>query len=124
MYTALLLMCFVCYLTVVPTILVIRALRPQRMPWWLVVVLSAVLYWAIRNIHAYLETHAIEAWDEEFRRQGHPYALIDHWRTTNPPIELRWGWAFGLGYLALCLGPYWLIRTIASRLPNNRWSGP
>jgi hypothetical protein len=118
-YDALLLTCYLAFLAGVPIILIQRASRPQRMPWWLVVVLSAALYWIIRNIHAYVETHAIEAWDEEFRRQ-HPYALIDHWRATDPPIELRWGWAFGLGYLALCLGPYWLLRTIARRFRKNR----
>ena len=124
MYLALLLTCLLAFLAVVPLLLVLRASRPQRMPWWLVVVLSATLYWIIQNIHAYLETRAIEEWDEEFRRQEHPYALIDHWRATDATIQLRWGWAYGLGYLALCLGPYWLLRKIAKRLSNNRWRGP
>jgi hypothetical protein len=100
----------------VPIILILRASRPQRMPWWLVVVLSAALCWIILNIVAYLETRVIE---EQFGP-----GLINVMRFTNPPKALRWGWLIGLEYLALCLGPYWLIRTAAKRLPNNRWRGP
>jgi hypothetical protein len=121
-YDILVWLCGLAFLTGVPLILMLRASRPQRMPWWLVVALSAALYWTIRNTWAYLETRAIQESLEELHRQ-HPYAFADGWRVTNPPRELRWGWAFGLGYLALCLGPYWLLRAVAKRLPNHRWSG-
>ena len=115
----LLVTCGLAFLAAVPLVLLLRALRPQRVPWWLVIVMCAILGWCIRNIHSYVETQAIHSWQAE-----HPYAFIEYWRATDPLRELRWGWAEGLAYLALCLGPYWVLRTVINRPPNNRWRGP
>jgi hypothetical protein len=113
-YQALLLACGLAFFATVPLLLMLHARRPQQMPWWLVVVMSVVLIWCIRIIHGYVETQAIDSSLNELRRQN-PYVLADYWRGTDPPRELRWGWAMGVGYLALCLGPYWVVRTIMTR---------
>lgn len=106
-YLPLLWVCSIVFLTSAPLALALRARRPQRMSWWLVVVFAAALGWIASHIYACLETKHIEALRDELFRQG---TIADFSMFAPPSFTLYWGWTFGLEYLVACLGLYRFFR--------------
>ena len=115
MNRALLAACYVAFFLAMPLLLAARAFRPNRTPWWLVVVLAAIIGAAFSA----LEFHFYVPWAVEAQARENPYALVDY---AEPPAYV--GVMFGLGYLAICLVPYWVFfarrrgRSPAARSPN------
>jgi hypothetical protein len=107
-YTALQLACLITFLVLLPVVLVVRALRPELMPWWQVVVLAVALGWIASNIYIYLGSKSFEAFRGEVLNQDPP-ALVDGWQIPQS-VPLLWGWIWGIGYLVVLLGPYQLLR--------------
>jgi hypothetical protein len=98
----------VVFLLSVPLLLSVRAWRPARMPWWLVVIAAAVFSWILRNLSLYFQAK----WDR------------DNLTFADPPTQLNlvWGWVPGVAYLALLLVPYGAmcaIRRRRSRKPRT-----
>src|SRR5687768_13682424 len=106
-YEILLWMCSIGFLASVPLVLAVRARRPQRMPWWLVVVLAAALGWIASNLYAFLEDRQISAKQTEAFREEHAFAHF--FQDTHPSVTLPWGWVPGLLYLIACAGLYRLF---------------
>lgn len=116
-YSALQLACLITFLILVPFVLVVRASRPQLMPWWRVVVLAAVMGWIASNVDVYLGARSFEAFREEALHEEPP-ALVDGWQTPQSFV-LLWGWTLGMAYLVILLGPYWVLY-IRRRAQGNR----
>jgi len=116
-YSALLWLCSLGFLVSVPLILAERARQPQRMPWWLVVVLAAAVGWLASNAYVCLENWQIAAEREEDLKQG---IISDFFVVAPAGFAPRWGWSVGLVYLLICLGLYPVFRptpnSAASRL--------
>jgi hypothetical protein len=89
---------FIVFLVSVPSLLLVRALRPARMPWWLVVIAAAALSWILRNLSLYFQ--------EKYERESLTFA--------DPPIHVNlvWAWVPGVLYLALWLIPYGAVCAI------------
>jgi hypothetical protein len=101
---------FVCealFLLSAPLLLAARALRPKLMSWWYVLTLSAGLGWILSIL-------AQSFYRSDFYERN-PTALVTWWDPTR-----RWGWLGGLLYLALWLGPYWLIVVRRRRFGTHR----
>jgi hypothetical protein len=108
LYSILLWSCSIAFLASIPILLAIRARRPQRMPWWLVIVLSATVGWLASNCYMLLENWQIEAERDELSKQ---LILADFFVATRPSETLPWGWIAGLIYLAACSSLRGLFRT-------------
>jgi hypothetical protein len=108
LYSILLWSCSIAFLASIPILLAIRARRPQRMPWWLVIVLSAAVGWLASNCYMLLENWQNEAERDDLFEQG---TLADFSYVTNPSQTIPWGWIVGLIYLAVCSGLSGLFRT-------------
>jgi hypothetical protein len=70
--------------------------------------LAAVLGWIASNVYVYLGGRSFEALREEALHEEPP-ALLDGWQTPQS-VPLLWGWIWGVAYLGILLGPYWLLR--------------
>jgi hypothetical protein len=108
LYSILLWICSIVFLASIPILLAIRARRPQRMPWWLVIALSATGGWLASNCYMLLENWQIEAERDELSEQ---FILADFFVATRPSETLPWGWIAGLIYLCVCSGLSGLFRT-------------
>ena len=98
----------VVFLFSVPLLLLVRAWRPARMPWWLVVVVAAVLSWTLVNLGLYFQA----------KHERDSLTFADAPIDGNPV----WGWVPGIVYLALLLVPYGImceIRRRRSRKPQT-----
>jgi hypothetical protein len=120
-YDALFLLVKVTFLLGVPLALVLRATRPRRMPWWLVLLVAAALGWLGMSVGAFVGNLGAEAWIEEqslprgpWDHEDHPRPLVDPW-PPHSPVPVGWGCAVGIGYLLLLLGPWWVSRVLIRR---------
>ena len=102
----------------VPLILAVRFARPDRMPWGLVVALSAATSWVLANFGAHAEMMGIAERAEAMREN--PYTPGDWAYSFYLPHTLLWGWRLGIVYLAVCLVPYCILCTISSRFGSKR----
>jgi len=105
-------LCGIALLASIPMMLIIRTRRPDRMPWWLMIILSAAIGWMASNCYAYVENLQVEAQDREALRQG---TIGDFWRATVQSQTLSWGWTVGLAYLVFCCSLYFPLRSAVSR---------
>jgi len=96
---------FIVFLVSVPSLLLVRALRPARMPWWLVVIAATALSWILRNLSLYFE--------KQIERDSLTFA--------DPPthLDLFWAWVPGAVYLALWLIPYAAVCVIRHGRPRQ-----
>ena len=69
-YALLELACVLGFLAAVPVLLSIRARRPQRMSWWLVLILALAIGWWPLILYGYLEMRQIEVDREDLARYG------------------------------------------------------
>ena len=91
----------VVFLLSVPLLLTVRAWRPARMPWWLVVIAAAVFSWILGNLALYFQA--------KYDRDNLTFA--------DPPTHGNpvWGWVPGVVYLALLLVPYGVMCAVRRR---------
>jgi hypothetical protein len=121
MYDTLHLLVRFTFLLGVPFVLAVSAFRPRRMPWWLAVLLAAVLGWLGLTVGAYLGNKGVEAWIEEQALPKGPWGHEDHSRPfVDPwppyfPVPFWWGCIVGIGYLMLLFGPWRLSRVVIRR---------
>jgi hypothetical protein len=91
----------VVFLLGVPLLLAVRAWRPARMPWWLVVIGAAVFSWILVNVALYFQA--------KYERDS--LTFVDPPTRGSP----AWGWVPGIVYLALLLVPYGVMHAIRRR---------
>lgn len=97
-YAVLGLLSLMALLAAVPILLAKRASRPQQMPWWLVVVLSAASGWLASNGFAYFSARELEL---QMRQ-----SLGTYWVPAPLSLTLPFGWIVGIVYLLVCLAAY------------------
>lgn len=104
--------CVVLFLVAAPALLAVRFSWPKRMPWWLLLCLSALFGWALSNLavlfyYRHLDHRLVAAGGVNFA----PQELVDVWQSDGAKrvFAFFFGWLYGLIYLAPWLAIYAVI---------------
>jgi hypothetical protein len=112
----------VLFLATAPLLLAVRFFRPRRMPWWLIVILAAVLGWVFANllVHFYYR-HLDDLLTAAGGVNGAPQELIDRWANDGAKrvFAYMFGWAYGLAYLLPSFAVY-LLAIAVRRMQASR----
>jgi hypothetical protein len=99
------------FLAVSPLLVAVRFMKPKRMPWWLLVILAAVLGWLFSNsaVYFYYENLS-DRLAAAGGVNGAPQDLIDRWQSDGAKrvFAYLFGWLYGLVYLVPWLVIYFL----------------
>ena len=103
-------------------LLIVRIIKPSRMPWWLIVLLAAALGWVWSNLAVnFYYRHLDDLLAAAGGVEHAPQELVDRWQNDGAKLAfaLLFGWLYGLLYLGPWVVAYSLFhaarRAAASR---------
>ncbi len=105
------------FLAVPPLLLALRFAKPTRMPWWLLVVLTALFCWLFSSLAVYFYyEHLSDLVAAAGGVEGAPKDLVNRWQSDGAKrVFAYWsGWLYGLIYLL----PWLVIYSLATAARN------
>jgi hypothetical protein len=112
----------VLFLATAPLLLTARFFRPNRMPWWLIVILAAFLGWVFANLLVYFYyRHLGDLLTAAGGASTAPRELLDRWANDGAKrvFAYMFGWAYGLAYLLPSIVVY-LLAVAVRRVRASR----
>jgi hypothetical protein len=114
--------CVTLFVAGAPALLAIRFARPQRMSWWLLLILAALSGWVFVNLylHFYFE-HLDDLLEAAGGIDRAPPDLVDEWQNDGGPrtFAFLFGWLYGLLYLGACTVVYSVLTVVRNTRRRN-----
>jgi len=123
--------CSALFFASVPALLAIRFLRPRFMPWWLLILLAAILSWILLNLSLrFSDAHLAELVEQAGGVEHAPPQMVDDLMNDGGPrsFAFLFGWIGAFVLLAPGLALYAIAHQVRKKsvkggglLPNTAY---